>query len=513
MPCVLCRVLCRVPFVELSTYPNANSHVAGPPIFCVQNANQDAMEGLHHDPVLLSLFQDEAKALFVQQFQKVVRLAHQTHKDAVTIWKSHIAQMMELYPPEGPISVAVENMVRTCKSLQLILNTQFLAYARHIYGTDPKLGCRNTVYVKEVLVSEMFHVFLRRLAASDEMRSTIALRDNCRTDMERAASNALFQAFSIMAAARVQCTPSPKPLRRPIAASAVHRSSMLQQPPSSTSAVRAPYATAPADVARAGSTSVSAAAPPAQPSGSVPALVLASGGVHPDEHRVDIGPVERERRGRREECGEPEERGEREGRESRKDPGLREEHEHGLRDRRESYGDGEADRRDGRRDRKPDRERDRERDQERDRERDQERDRERDREGDRHMDASVEAAVQKSGSDGKKSNINHIPLPTVALPRESMIVGSIAQLQTAPARRYASAPIFRIPKGGVRPCDSASQIRTGPGPDVVDEEPYSPPASVRRVLLPDMPRNLADVAGSGGSSLARTSSTKHSVQY
>jgi hypothetical protein len=130
------------------------------------------------------------------------------------------------------------------------------------------------------------------------------------------------------------------------------------------------------------------------------------------------------------------------------------------------------------------------------------------------------AASSMLSSSSALATTNRVTVPLKeALPHESMIRASAVAL---------SAPPFRIPRGGVQPSDSASQLKspTEPGPTTKprNEMRAEHESDVRKVVVLPLPpaylstkqKGVADIAAAAGSSRiggSTSSSNRHSSLY
>jgi hypothetical protein len=139
--------------------------------------------------------------------------------------------------------------------------------------------------------------------------------------------------------------------------------------------------------------------------------------------------------------------------------------------------------------------------------------------------------------DAAATNRVQVALPQLvheSLVRHSAVAAASTEGTPGSASRRA-LDSYRIPRGGVRPSDSASQLKsmgyrmqakqleerksTAPSTKQVPLAPLHPGTQIRRVLVPipqgaPLPRTgLAEVASAGGSSLPRTASTHRSALY
>ncbi len=470
------------------------------------------------NPVLLSLFQQEAKKVFLERLRRTHEVATSLGVDTMRMWRDNVATATERVQSSATITEALCNMQSAKFDLQQILNTEFSKYSKDMYGFNPVTGCVNTVRVKEVLVRDMFREFLVRLAAMDEIKSGVALSDLHGKDLTRASTNALFQAFTIVAARQVECIPKPKRSR----VFDLRRDSVdVEQEDSET-----PARDLMRELARQREREQEQEQEREQ---ERQGDEREHGHPEPCESNLDSQKRDRERKKGREahekEGGRDSHEGERQ-RDSREPDSRERERERDSHER-----ERERDSREGERERERDsheRERERERDShERERKRDShERERERDsHERERERDSHERerkpqsASLDTHASDGSlERKANRITVPGSLLPRESMVRGSIAPEQVC-------FP-FRIPTGGIRPSDSASQIRPPKAPPATAPTRYAasmPPMTnteeIRRVVLPAPiaapaatahKKGLAEVAAVAGGSSLGTASRSHS---
>jgi hypothetical protein len=123
--------------------------------------------------------------------------------------------------------------------------------------------------------------------------------------------------------------------------------------------------------------------------------------------------------------------------------------------------------------------------------------------------------------DAAATNRVQVALPQLvheSLVRHSAVAAASTEGTPGSAPRRA-LDSYRIPRGGVRPSDSASQLKSMGYRKQVPLAPLHPGTQIRRVLVPipqgaPLPRTgLAEVASAGGSSLPRTASTHRSALY